>query len=322
MRLGPRTPCRWAFMVVLGLVFASCASGPESPRWVRGKAPKDFPETQYIWGAGSGAKAEAAAAAAILEIARKTSGESEGAQIERTWIDKEGQAHWALAVLDRPAQLERLAGELAAVDAQLVETLASRDQEALPSKAFVVTLRAIELASARDAIATRIGRLGGAPPPSDPAHARAGLEEQLASLKHAVTIDVEAWEMDSKTGMIGDPLNEVRMALAQQVLEHGFRIGTNDDWSPSSAWLLIRARVGIDPLDLGTSDRFVAVKWSAAVEILDRTGEGEVLAILTKEGRATHLNEHEASREAREQAESFVANALTDWLDERTTPRS
>jgi len=313
-------------VLALALGLASCASGPESPRWVRGKPPKDYPETQYTWGVGSGAKAKAAAAAATLEIARKTSGESEGAQIERTWVDEEvdgkGKVHWALAVLDRTAQLERLAGELTAVDAQLVEHLASREQDAPPAKAFVVILRAIELASARDALAARIGRLGGTPPPNDPVHARAILEEQLASLKHAVSIDVEAWESDPKTGMIGDPLDQVRTALAQEVLGRGFRIGTQDDWSASSAWLLIRARVGIDPLDLGASDRFVAVKWSAAVEILDRTGEGEVLAILTDEGRATHLNEHEARREARDQAEGFVAKALASWLDERTTPRS
>lgn len=310
----------------VGLAFglASCASGPEAPSWARGKQPEGFPEAHYTWGVGSGAAAEVAAASATREIARKTGGESEGAKIERQWIDEEGDGkiHWALAVLDRTAQIERLTGELAATDASLAEMLASAEQETPPSKAFAVFFRAIKLASARDEFEVRIGRLGGPPSPGDPSRERTAIEERLASYKHALTIDVEASEMEAKSGAQGDALEEIRTALAQVLLERGFRIATQDDWSPSSTWLLIRARVGLETLRLGSSDRYVAVRWNAVVEVHDRTGEGEVLAILTKEGRAAHLNEHEARRAARIQAEEFAASALGEWLDQQTTPSS
>jgi hypothetical protein len=85
---------------------------------------------------------------------------------------------------------------------------------------------------------------------------------------------------------------------------------------------LIRARVGIEPLRLGAAERFTAVEWNSAVEVEDRTGDGEVLAILTRKGRTTHLNEHEARREARKQAEAFVVEALSGWMEERTAPRT
>lgn len=311
-------------VMVLGLAsgLASCATGPDVPHWVQGKPHGDFPEEQYTSGVGSGAQAEAAAEAAVAEVARKTSGEREGAKIERTWIDEKGKVHWALAVLDRTAEIERLAGELAATDARLAETLATIDPNGSSSATFMVVLRAVELAAAREGLATRIVHLGGKAPPSDPARTRATLEDQLASLRHTITIDVEAWEMDSKTGMLGDPLEEVRVAMAQEVLGRGFRIASPEDWTPSTGWLLIRGRVGIESLDLGASDRFVAVEWNAVVEISDRTGDGEALAILTREGRSTHLNEQEARRGARKQAEAFVVEALADWMDERTMPRS
>ncbi len=322
--MGAATPSffRWAFVLGSVLVLAACASGPDAPRWVKGKPPKDFPEQQYTWGVGSAEGAEAAATAAVAEVARKTSGESEGATIERTWVDGKRNAHWALAILDRTASIERLKGEWTATDASLSETLATLDQGASPSATFGVVLRAIELAAARDALAVRIGRLGGEAPASDPARTRAVLDEKLASLKHSLTIDVEAWEMDTKTGMVGDPLEEVRLAMSQVVIGRGFRIGSPGDWTPSSGWLLVRARIGIEPLDLGRAERFVAVEWKTAVEVEDRTGDGEVLSILTRKGRTTHLNEQEARREARKQAEAFVVEALSGWMDERTTPRS
>lgn len=313
---------RWALMVGCVLAIAACATGPDAPRWVQGKPPKDFPEKQFTWGVGSGDGADAAATAAVAEIARKTGGESEGGQVERTWIDEKANRHWALAVLDRTAWIERLTGEWNATDARLAEMLASIDPNAAPPTNFMTTLRAVELAAARDALGVRIGRLGGTAPPIDPARTRAGLDEQLASRKHSITIDVEAWEMDAKTGMVGDPLEDLRLAMSQIVIGRGFRIGSPADWAPSSGWLLIRARVGIEALDLGAAERFVAVEWNGAVEVEDRSGDGEVLAILTRKGRSTHLNAREANREARKQAEAFVVEVLSDWMNERTTPRT
>ena len=81
-------------------------------------------------------------------------------------------------------------------------------------------------------------------------------------------------------------------------------------------------QVGVEPLDLGAADRFTAVEWNAVVEVRDRTGEGEVLAIQTKKARSTHLNEREARREAFQQAGEFVSETFSAWLDERIVPRA
>jgi len=299
---------------------AHCASPPEAPGWLRG-APQGYPEDQYVWGVGAGADAEGAASAARAEIGRKTKGETEGVRIAETWIDEKPTVHWALAVLDRTALIARLTEEVAKSEAQLSQLLETAEG-APPGEALEPVIRTIELTPRRDALLLRIANLGGTPPSFDGAHERAALEERLAALKHSLSIDVQAYEMDSKTGAIGDPLDEIRRALAQQVLEKGFRVDVESDWGRGSpAWLLARARVAFERLDLGPRDSLVAVHWEAALEVEDRVGDGEVVAIRMEEARATHLNEREARRQAQEDAEAFLAGALASWLDEHFTPR-
>jgi len=311
------------FLALSALVasLAGCAGGPDAPSWVKGK-PKGYPAKHYTWGVASGVDASRAADAAIAELGRKSGGETESATIERTWLDERKRVHWALAVLDRTALAQRLQTDWAAADAETAQLLASDVEGAPPSQVLPAVVRAIERASVRDALGARIGRLTGTPPPVDPSRERARLDERLAAFKRATAIDVEAWEMDPQTGSLGEPLEQIRTALAQAVLARGFRVASHDDWSPSASWLLIRAQVGIEPLELGGADRFTAVEWNAVVEVRDRTGEGEVLAIQTKKARATHLNVHEARREALAQAGEFVSTSFSAWLDERLPPPS
>jgi len=309
--------------VLLAVVIASaCAGGPDAPQWVRGK-PTGFPRDHYSWGVGSGPDAGRAASAAIDALEDETDGESEGATIERKWLDDERQIHWALAVLDRTKAIERLRGALATTEQQLAVALAADASDVPPARRLGGVVRAVELARVRTVIARRIGRLGGeVEPVADPAREPDALAERLAALKHETAIDVEAFEMDARTGTPGEPLDALRTALTQAVLARGFRVDSPSDWSPSSAWLLVRARVGFERLELGDADRFVSVAWNAAVEVHDRTGAGELLAVLSSRARATHVSESEALREARQQAEAFATEAFAGWLDERTKPRS
>ncbi len=317
-----RTWSRAVRVVVLAGIAACaahCASPPEAPGWLKG-APQGYPEDQYVWGVGAGVNAESAASAARAEIGRKTKGEAEGVRIAETWVDEKPTVYWALAVLDRTALIARLGEEVAASETQLSQLLETAEG-APPGDALEAVVRTIELTPRRDALLLRIVNLGGTPPAFDPLHERAALEKRLASIKRSLVIDVQAYEMDSKTGAIGDPLDEIRRVLAQQVLEKGFRMALDDDWGGGSpAWLLARARVAFERLDLGPRGSLVAVHWEAALEVEDRSGNGEVVAIRMAEARATHLNEREARRQAQEDAEAFLAAALASWLDERFTP--
>jgi hypothetical protein len=307
-----------ALLTVAAFWAAGCASPPAPPQWIEG-APQGYPEDRYVWAVGAGADAASAASEARSELARKTNGETEGARIAETWTDEEKDRAWALAVLDRAALLAQLDDELANVEEQISEILESCEG-APPEQSLPELIRAIELTPRREDLRGRIERLGGPSPATEPSHERAHLEQRLAATRHRLAIDVEAFEMDSKSGAIGDPLDEVRRELAKKVLELGFRLGQEDDWGDSSSWLRARSRVAFERLELGRRDQLVAVHWEAVLEISDRTAGGETVAIRTEEARATHLNEREARRQAQEDAESFLAAALETWLRDHFTP--
>jgi hypothetical protein len=61
----------------------------------------------------------------------------------------------------------------------------------------------------------------------------------------------------------------------------------------------------------------VAVHWDAALEITDVAGGGDVVALMSEQGRSVHLNEREARRRADEEATRFAAGALEAWLHQR-----
>ena len=307
-------------ILAIAVSAAGCASSPESPKWLKGKQPHDYAEDRYVSGVGSGADPEAAASTARAEVARKTKGETEGVEIVKTHVAKKPRVHWALAVLDRPALLARLAEEVATAEQQLSEALGATTNVP-PEQALGSMLGAIACAQRRDALLARIANLGGTPPAGEAAHSRTTLEDQLAAIKHALSIDVQAFEMDSQSGMTGAALDGVRRALAQQVLAKGFGLPPESGWGDNSGWLLARARVAFDRLELDRYRDFVAVQWEATLEIEDLAAGGKVLALLTQQSRATHLNEREARRQAQDQAKEFLTQALARWLDEQYAPR-
>lgn len=310
-----------SIVLAIVAVAAACASPPDAPKWLKGGAPHDYPEDRYVSGVGFGAEPETASSAARAEVARKTKGETEGVEIVKRHVAaEEPPVHWALAVLDRPALLATLTEEVDEAEQQLADELAAIS-DAPPEIAIAPMLGAIAVAQRRDALLTRIAHLGGTAPPLESERSRTALDSQLAAIKHALAIDVEAYEMDSRSGMPGEPLDEVRRALAQQVLAKGFALPAESDWGATAGWLRARARIAFERLELGRSADFIAVHWEAALEIEDRVAGGRVVAVLTEESRATHLSEREARRQAQEQAEAFLADAFARWLDEHYSPR-
>jgi hypothetical protein len=88
-------------------------------------------------------------------------------------------------------------------------------------------------------------------------------------------------------------------------------------WGGDPTWLSVRARLALERLHLGDRERVVAVQWEAVVEISDLAAGATISAMLTEGGRATHLNETEARRQARGAAADFVARSLEEWLASR-----
>ena len=121
--------------------------------------------------------------------------------------------------------------------------------------------------------------------------------------------------MHPRSGEVGGRLDETHRALIQKVTELGFTVDESEQaWGEDATWLVVRSRLALDRMRLLETDQFVAVRWDATLEIKDLAENGKLVAVLTKEGRATHLNEHEARNLAQEDAADFAASALDDWL--------
>ena len=306
----------------LAVLLAGCAAPPPAPDWIAG-TPHAYPEARWLVGRGSGAQADTAAAAALAKIAQQTTEDAGEAVIAETWVDAETGTHWALAVLDREPIRARLAAALADVEKQEGAVLARAD-DAEPARVLPLLNEAVQLDARRQGLRERLEQLAGpGAAGTSKLPDRARLEQRLADTRRALPIEVGAWEMDSKTGEIQGPLDEVRRALAQKVIALGFSVSDgNVRWGDDPAWLVVRSRLGLERLELLPTDRMVAVHWDEAVEVIDPASNGQLVAVLTDEGRATHLNEREARRQAQEAAEEFATRALGDWLRERAASTS
>ncbi len=315
---APGRPAWLAVAMVVGLAMA-CASGRPAPEWVSGTASQ-YPETRYAVGIGANVYPDRAEEMALAAIAEQTGGEA-GAEIVDAWYDDGKDTHWALAVLDKQPILEALETELSEIDRRIDAALAATGTDA-PHELLPRLSEALASIPARDRLRERIAKLGGTPSPDDDAAAEqaAALVDALARIKRELRIEVWSWEMDAKTGETGDALAENRRALTQKVLALGFTPGSTDTaWGTDPVWLRVESKVAFERLHLHPDDTLVAVHWDASVEITDVASGGDVVAVLTEEGRAVHLNETEATRQADADARDFAAAALEGWLSARSS---
>lgn len=307
MQTTHRVRSMW-FVAVLGIV--GCASAP-APEWLEGRH-EGFPEDRWVVSVGAGPNDTEAAAQAREKITLDTQGESEGIGIAETWTDTTSGTHWAMAVLDRKALLDRLSSTRTAIDEELSATLA-RAAGAPPDQALAALTKARGLLATRDALHERLAHLGDRLPAADPDVAE--VERRLASTRKRLPIEIESYEMHPTTGETADPIDGMRRALAQEVIDLGFPVSdANIGWGDTPTWLVVRSRLALERLQLHPTDQLVAVRWDAALEIRDPDSGGQLLAELTEDGRGTHLNEREARRTAQDAAIVFASAALREWL--------
>jgi hypothetical protein len=272
---------------------------------------------------GEGKSAESAARDGLAKLAAQTAESTESAAIADTFFDGESETHLALAVMDLAPLRAQLAAELALADAKLGAAVASADVDS-PDQALPKLEAALALQSEREALRARLVKLGGEVPEAASAlPGRADLERRLAETRKLLPIEVEAWEMDPSTGETLAPLDELRREIVKKVIAAGFPVSPQElRWGGDPVWLSVRARLALERLHLGDAQSVVAVQWDAVVEISDPAAGAELTAMLTQEGRATHLNETEARRQARGAAAEFVAESLETWLESRArTPQ-
>ena len=320
-RDGPkRTAGAGARFALLALLVLGCSGGAGPPNWIE-HPQRRFPEPRFVTGVGQGPVRPAADEAARAEVTRRTGGEREGIEIARRWRAKEPRVHWALAVLDRPALVARLIERIERTDQQLA-AFSAEATDAPPPERIAGALAGIALIRERDALRDRIARLEGDPPSPETTPSRSELEARLSAAKQAFTIAVEAYEMDPISGALGQTLDRVRRALVQQVLDRGFALPPESEWGDAPATALrVRARIAFDPLDLGHRQDFTSIQWDASLEVEDPAAGGPVIALLSDQARATHLNARSTRRLAQEQAIEFLSRALASWLDEHYAPR-
>lgn len=309
----PRTPRIHVLLLGLGVVFACAAPPPPPPSWID-ERPAAYADDRWVVAIGHGSSASEAEAAALADVERQTKGETDGAVVSETWHNPQSKESWAMAVLDVVPIRTSLESERTEIAAEIVSRLAAAEG-ALPERALPELAAAMGLTAARETLDERIGNLGGTSASDPVVPERTEIEERLAAVKRVLTIEIESYEMHPKTGEIGDPIDETRRALAKKVIELGFAVGDAlPAWGDDESWLVVTSRVALERLELHQRDTLVAVHWDAALEIKSRAESGKVVAILTEEGRATHLNEPEARRQAHDDARDFAAGALDDWL--------
>lgn len=314
-RPQPRTLRAASLALVL---LAGCASKPAPPDWLQGSSPR-YPSDRWVVGVGVSRDLDHAAEDALHAISEQMPGESQDATVADTWVDPDSGMHWVLAVLDKKEVAKRLEAELARIEARIAANRAAAGS-ADPEPALASLSAAIALLDERDALRARITELGGEPAESadDAARTAAALRDAFARTRRELRIEISAWEMDGKTGAPGEPLDADRRALTRKALELGFAVDARQvAWGTDPVWLRVESKVAVEPLRLHPHDTLVAVHWDAAVEITDVAGGGDVVAVLTDEGRSTHLNEQEATRLAHADARAFATSALEDWLRTR-----
>jgi len=305
---------RLCWLGLAALVLVACVSGPNEPEWLHGR-PAAYQDERWVVGVAAAVSPRHAAREAMADIAGQTGGETEGASVVDTWIDPDHDLHWALAVMDRVPLRDEAVERLGKVERQLAGLL-THSNAATPAQALPDVVGALTLLRERAALRTRIAKLGGPPAPDENEVAAEldALERRLAEIKRKLTIEITSYEMDPRSGEIGDPIDQLRRALAEQATGLGFNVRTAAGWGWENdpPWSVVEMRLGFERIEFERRERFVAVHWDAVLSIID--SQGKLVAVVNEEGRSTDMTEGEARRRAREQAEEFGVVALREWL--------
>ena len=348
MRASRAVIVTMAIVWMTGTGAIGCAGG-RAPGWVDGRAPAAYPEARFVSALGSGAELEEAQAAARVELARVFSAgisseveasdrqsradglaaetsellskprvdsalELQGVDVPTHWRDPESGEVWALAVLDRARECDRVRAETADLVAEQDAALEASRGAGNPLAAIRASVQAVRLGVALDVLEARSRVLGGdclaARPVSTPELRRAAAD-QLSRLSFVVNTR----DVDPGSGRSNGPLDQLREEIAGNLSRLGFQVGPAEQarMVPIDAQLrLSRVARGAEPAEY-RYEGFAEIGSPVA-------GEPAMIAVET-DGTESHPEPSSARLSARRSGEKALARLLDErlraFIDER-----
>ena len=351
----PGAPWLVVLACVLGGLLGCAGADPGKPGWVSaGRAPDTMPPERFIIGVGSGRNTRVAATNARGEIARtlrahidqqihdrqrsdshqgneitsqniradtriSTNVILQGVRIDETWQDPATGLYWALAVLDKAQERERIRDLRGRESERLRRAMAAAEQARGPEEEIAALRDAVDAVRAMDEPGAGQILLGGKPLMRDPSlPTLAALSARLSALRGQLPVAIEAREVDLASGRalgLAEPLED---ELSEAVTALGFPILRGS--SPASPlWLHVRSEIGI-ALQPELSQKFFVYRWEGELELRKATADGRrVVAVVSEHGRVTHSIDRLAQLHARREAQTRLAETLAQKLVELTS---
>ncbi len=329
----------WLVSAALLICLSSSLSAEKRPAWITGADPK-YPDNVYLKGVGVGKDLDTARANARAEISRtfqarieqtvsdrqtesvqaegkrrgpvessqdvetrtrvSTEGLLEGVEIARTWFDKKGKKHYALAVLNKAKARAALSAAIAEEEAAFQNDLRYAREAAAPIEKARSYAQALKHGEERDRLAARRRLLdpADAPDPSGPAplaDARAAFQDTLARIQFVV--EAEA-----------DPDSRLKEAVTEKISGMGFRVLKTPaaaEPAPGKPVLKVFCRLTLEPMDRGNPS-WKFFQWNGSFE-MSELSDGKILASSAPTGSDGHITESQARMKARQAGEEALA---------------
>jgi hypothetical protein len=322
-----------------------CATIGTSPAWVEGEPAGEYPASRYWTAVGSGESLESARAAATSELSRmfsaavsaetrriraetipdsiddtiarrllgtRSPGEAEldGSEAPLQWQEPETGRIWALAVLDRDRECQRVRSEAGDLVRRLEAATAEVQGQPHPLAAIRATRQAAKLGLELDGWQARSRALG-----RDCVEGRSvstarlltDLDERMGDLSFVVN----AREVDSRSGVSRGPLPQLRERIASELTDLGFRVGPV---AGAAERIAVEARLRLDRME--TDPDRVEFRWQGSAEIGSVEPGEEPILVVEEEGVESHPDASTANLRARQDGEQTLSDRLARLLEQ------
>jgi hypothetical protein len=277
-----------------------CATIGTSPAWVEGEPAGEYPASRYWTAVGSGESLESARAAATSELSRMFSAA----------VSAETRRIWALAVLDRDRECQRVRSEAGDLVRRLEAATAEVQGQPHPLAAIRATRQAAKLGLELDGWQARSRALG-----RDCVEGRSvstarlltDLDERMGDLSFVVN----AREVDSRSGVSRGPLPQLRERIASELTDLGFRVGPV---AGAAERIAVEARLRLDRME--TDPDRVEFRWQGSAEIGSVEPGEEPILVVEEEGVESHPDASTANLRARQDGEQTLSDRLARLLEQ------
>lgn len=331
--------CQMKHMTLFTLVLVlSGMVRAQTPDWVAGKSGT-YPDQYYITGVGSGDtrnEAENQARAQIAQVFRiqlnarfstnktetlrgtKGEGESldvtrsrvdvgttktlEGSEIADVWQDPQTMEYYALAVLDKEKASSRLAGQIAALDSDLVDLTREADTAATKLGKLRLLASIAGTAARRRDLNSDYSILSG----SGQGIPLTGVSADEASSRLSnycssqITFDLSADGADSRGAA---------QVVSDALTEHGFKLNVSND---TLADLSVHLSSHLEPSGTPVGGWYYC-RWNVAIRLIDNS-RGNIIVSVSRSGRSGQLTVERAKERAQYDLDRAVKALAGDML--------